>query len=180
MCGIAGFIGQGDRKILELMTDKLKHRGPDQKGLFVNKRAHLGHRRLSIIDLSSGKQPIFNENRKIAVVFNGEIYNFLELKKELQDQGHQFSTNTDTEVLVHLYEEEGERFLEKLNGMFALALWDEDQKKLILARDRLGQKPLYYSFQNNTLIFASELKSLIVHPLIKWEIDFFWLAYYLN
>jgi len=172
MCGITGYLGQGNEEILRRMTDSLRHRGPDDKGFYFNENTGLGHRRLSIIDLETGHQPIANEDKTIQLIFNGEIYNFQELRERLINQGHKFSTQTDTEVMVHLYEEKGEDFLKELNGMFALALWDEREKKLILARDRMGQKPLYYSLVNNTLVFGSELKSLFHHPLIKKEIDF--------
>ena len=172
MCGITGYLGQGNKEILRRMTDSLRHRGPDDKGFYFNENTGLGHRRLSIIDLETGHQPIANEDKTIQLIFNGEIYNFQELRERLINQGHKFSTQTDTEVMVHLYEEKGEDFLKELNGMFALALWDEREKKLILARDRMGQKPLYYSLVNNTLVFGSELKSLFHHPLIKKEIDF--------
>lgn len=195
MCGIVGFLGQGDQETLRKMAEAVKHRGPDDEGFYNWQRGskrktdfsfptertdyteynshnlYLGHRRLSIIDLSTGRQPLANEDKSVWIVFNGEIYNFLELRKDLEKKGHKFETQTDTEVIVHLYEEEGENLLEKLNGMFALALWDQKEKKLILARDRLGQKPLYYSLINNTLIFGSELKALFEHPLIEKEID---------
>jgi len=172
MCGITGYLGQGNKEILKKMTDSLKHRGPDDKGFYFNENIGLGHRRLSIIDLETGHQPIANEDKTIWLIFNGEIYNYKELRERLINQGHKFSTQTDTEVMVHLYEEKGEDFLKELNGMFALALWDEKRKKLVLARDRMGQKPFYYSLINNTLVFGSELKSLFHHPLIKKEIDF--------
>lgn len=172
MCGITGYLGQGNEEILRRMTDSLIHRGPDDEGFYFNNKIGLGHRRLSIIDLATGHQPISNEDETIWLIFNGEIYNYQELRKKLINQGHKFSTQTDTEVMVHLYEEKGEDFLKELNGMFALALWDEKRKKLILARDRMGQKPLYYSLINNTLIFGSELKALFHHPLIKKDIDF--------
>ncbi|OGZ37715.1 MAG: asparagine synthase (glutamine-hydrolyzing) [Candidatus Portnoybacteria bacterium RIFCSPLOWO2_01_FULL_43_11] len=171
MCGLAGFLGQGNREILGKMTSAVKHRGPDDEGFYNFENLYLGHRRLSIIDLSLGHQPLSNEDKTVWIIFNGEIYNFLELRKGLEKKGHKFKTQTDTEVIVHLYEEEGESFLNKLNGMFALALWDQKEKKIILARDRLGQKPLYYSLVNNTLVFGSELKVLLEHPLIKREID---------
>lgn len=172
MCGITGYLGQGNEEILRRMIDSLIHRGPDDEGFYFNNKIGLGHRRLSIIDLATGHQPISNEDETIWLIFNGEIYNYQELRKKLINQGHKFSTQTDTEVMVHLYEEKGEDFLKELNGMFALALWDEKRKKLILARDRMGQKPLYYSLINNTLIFGSELKALFHHPLIKKDIDF--------
>jgi len=179
MCGITGYIGYGNKKILEKMTESLKHRGPDEQGFFVKDEVGFGHCRLKIIDLVTGKQPIFNEDRSIIVIFNGEIYNFKELRKKLIQQGHKFYTRSDTEVIVHLYEEKGEEFIQNLNGMFALALWDEKNKKLILARDRLGQKPLYYALAGQALIFGSEMKALLQHPNIKKELDFQSLAKYL-
>lgn len=172
MCGIAGFIGEGNREILENITNTLRHRGPDDVGFFLEGKVGLGHRRLSIIDLNTGRQPIFSEDKSVVVVFNGEIYNFLELKKELEKKGHNFSTQTDTEVIVHLYEEVGEQVFSRLNGMFAIALYDKKQEKLILARDRLGEKPLHYAKFGQTLIFGSEIKALLQHPLVKRDLDF--------
>ena len=179
MCGISGYFGQGNKEVLRRMTDVLKHRGPDDEGFYLKENIGLGHRRLSIIDLKTGHQPLANEDKTIWLIFNGEIYNFQDLRKELVGQGHRFSTQTDTEVMIHLYEEKGEDFLNDLNGMFALALWDEKERKLILARDRLGQKPLYYSLTGQTLVFGSELKSLLEHPQIKRELDLNSLAKYL-
>ncbi len=179
MCGIAGFIGQGDEAVLKKMTDSLQRRGPDDQGFFVKEGAGLGHRRLSIIDISGGGQPIYNEDKTVVVVFNGEIYNFQKLRGELSSLGHKFYTKTDTEILVHLYEESGEDFLKKLNGMFALALWDDKKRKLILARDCLGEKPLHYAICGQTIIFGSEIKAILEHPLVLREIDFFGLAKYL-
>ncbi len=162
MCGIAGIIGAGDEKIIHKMAQSIKHRGPDEDGFFIDEKnkVFLGMRRLSIIDLKGGRQPIYNEDRSIAALYNGEIYNFQELRKELEEKGHKFYTNTDTEVIVHLYEEVGEDFVHKLNGMFAICLWDKNNQKLILARDRMGQKPLYYFTRHNTLSFSSEIKAL--------------------
>src|SRR3990167_5633632 len=180
MCGIAGFIGQGDKKILSQMTDSIRHRGPDDEGFFVLGETHLGMRRLSIIDLAGGKQPIFNEEGQMGVIFNGEIYNFLELKDKLVKNGHQFKTKSDTEVIAHLYEEEGEQLFKKLNGMFAVALWDNKKKKLVLARDRFGKKPLYYCVFDQTFVFGSELKAILKHPSVKRELDLEALNYYLT
>ncbi|OGZ37097.1 MAG: asparagine synthase (glutamine-hydrolyzing) [Candidatus Portnoybacteria bacterium RIFCSPLOWO2_12_FULL_39_9] len=179
MCGITGYFGEGNREILKKMTDSLRHRGPDDEGFYIGERIGLGHRRLSIIDLEGGHQPMTNEDKTIWVVFNGEIYNFQELKEKLEKQGHQFKTKSDTEAIVHLYEEKEEEFLEELNGMFAIALWDEKKEKLILARDRLGEKPLYYVVFNQNLVFGSELKALLAHPLVKKELDLGSLAKYL-
>ena len=149
MCGIAGMIARpGDAVTAEQvrrMTDTIVHRGPDDEGIHVRGNVGLGMRRLSIIDLSGGHQPIYNEDRSVAVVFNGEIYNFQELRQELESHGHQFHTHSDTEVIVHLYEEMGANCVTKLRGMFAIALYDEKCNALLLARDRLGKKPLFYS-----------------------------------
>lgn len=172
MCGIAGYYGVGDRKILERMNQTLNHRGPDDEGFFADEKCGLGHRRLSIIDLSAGgHQPMSNEDQSIWIVFNGEIYNFKELRAELESKGYKFKSNSDTEVIIYLYEEMGERLFTKLNGMFAIALYDKNKQKIILARDRMGKKPLYWGIFNNTLIFGSELKALLKHPLAKPELD---------
>lgn len=184
MCGIIGFINFDESKTIDLtilkkITDTIVHRGPDDEGFYINKNVGLGIRRLSIIDLTTGNQPIHNEDKKIWVVFNGEIYNFPELKKELESKGHIFYTKTDTEILVHLYEDLGYGLLDKINGMFAFAIWDDYNKKLFLARDRIGKKPLHYATFGNTLIFGSELKSLYVHPEIKKELDISSLKKYL-
>lgn len=170
MCGIVGFIGKGSGEILHLMTNSIAHRGPDDEGFFIKDNVFLGHRRLSIIDLKTGNQPMFNEDGSIAVIFNGEIYNFQDLKKRLS--GHLFKTSCDTEVIVHGYEEWGELIFEKLNGMFAIAIWDGKNKKLILGRDRFGEKPLYWADLPDVFIFSSEIKAIYQHPLFKKEIDF--------
>ena len=171
MCGIAGFSGKGDQEILKKMTRSLAHRGPDDEGFYISQNIGLGHRRLSIIDLKSGHQPISNEDGMIWIVFNGEIYNFQERKKDLEQKGHKFRTSSDTETIIHLYEQEGENCVKKLRGMFAFAIWDARKNELFLARDRMGKKPLYYGIFNNTLIFGSELKALLKHPSVKREID---------
>ena len=154
------------RDVLEGMCDRLAHRGPDAYGWMADEHVALGHRRLSIIDLSSGDQPMGNEDGAIQVVFNGEIYNYRELRAELQAKGHRFRSGSDTEVLVHLYEEAGERTPEFLNGMFAFAIWDARRRRLFLARDRMGKKPLYYSAEvpGFRFAFASELKALTALP----------------
>ncbi len=179
MCGITGYIGQGDRRILEKMTGSLRHRGPDDEGFYLKDGIGLGHRRLSIIDLKTGHQPMTNEDKTVWLIFNGEIYNFKGLREKLISQGHKFVTQSDTEAIIHLYEEKGEEFLKELNGMFSLALWDKGKKRLILARDRLGQKPLYYALVNQSLVFGSELKSVLEYPQIKKELDWQSLAKYL-
>ena len=172
MCGIAGFVGRGDHNDLKKMIASIKHRGPDDEGIFIGGNVGLAHARLSIIDLSSaGHQPMFNKDKTVALVLNGEIYNFQELKKSLIDKGYQFQSKTDTEVIINLYEELGEKCFEKLNGMFSLAIYDFRKNKLILARDRMGKKPLYWAIFNNTFIFGSELKALLEHHLFRKEIN---------
>lgn len=179
MCGIYGYIsvkGKVDLQVLRRMGDALVHRGPDDEGEFTNESGDfsvgLGHKRLSIIDLSpAGKQPMANEDESIWITFNGEIYNFKELKRELEAKGHRFRSNSDTEVIVHLYEEAGIHCLQRLNGMFAFALWDSKQQQLFLARDRIGKKPLHYVLLDDGIIFASEIKALLKHPRVPKEID---------
>jgi asparagine synthase (glutamine-hydrolysing) len=166
MCGIAGMVqthpdGAVSDAAIHRMCETLVHRGPDDEGIFVKGGVGLGMRRLSIIDLAGGHQPVFNEDRTIWIVFNGEIYNFLELRPELERRGHRFSTHSDTEVIVHLYEEYGAECVQKLRGMFAFALYDERAGRLLLVRDRLGKKPLHYAVQNGTLLFASEMKAIL-------------------
>jgi len=177
MCGIVGIFdtkGQSiiERDLLNAMNESQFHRGPDAGGLHIEAGVGLGHRRLSIIDLSSGKQPMTNEDETVWVTFNGEIYNFPELSDELKRAGHQFKTHSDTEVIVHAWEEWGEKCVERFNGMFAFAIWDSNSRTLFLARDRLGKKPLHYALlPNGHVIFGSELKSLYVHPLLQKVID---------
>jgi asparagine synthase (glutamine-hydrolysing) len=166
MCGIAGIVNtelgaRQDVETIRLMCNAIVHRGPDDEGFYVREGAGLGMRRLSIIDLAGGHQPIHNEDRNVWVVYNGEIYNFLELRRDLESRGHRFYTRSDTEVIVHLYEEFGAECVRKLRGMFAIALWDERRKTLLLARDRLGKKPLHYALHNGNLYFGSEIKSLL-------------------
>ena len=177
MCGIAGFVGEGaDRAPLERMVATLVHRGPDDEGLFAAPGVGLAMRRLAIIDLPGGRQPMVNEDEGLRVVFNGEIYNFRELRSALIRRGHRFRTQSDTEVLLHLYEEEGPALVERLRGMFAFALWDAPRKRLFLARDRLGKKPLYYWHRDGLFLFASEIKALLVHPAVSREVD--WEAFH--
>ena len=173
-----------DVEVLRRMADVLRHRGPDDEGFFSQEYddgvgVGLGFRRLSIIDLASGNQPIGNESGSVQVVFNGEIYNFPELRADLEARGHRFATNADTEVIPHLYEEMGHRCAERLNGMFGFALWDADRRELVLARDRFGKKPLYYAEIGSSLIFGSELKSLLEHPSCPTELDLGSLSRYL-
>ncbi len=177
MCGIAGiFDSRGTRNIdsalLRRMTDALRHRGPDGDGHFFAPGIGLGHRRLSIIDLEGGAQPMFNPERSVVTVYNGEIYNYPELKRALERRGHHFTTQCDTEVILHGWREWGEACVEHFRGMFAFALWDSEQQKLFLARDRLGKKPLYYSLlPDGRLIFGSELKALMQDPALPRKID---------
>jgi asparagine synthase (glutamine-hydrolysing) len=166
-----GRLANSEKELLRRMTRALYHRGPDGEGYYFDEHAGLGHRRLSIIDLEAGKQPMSNEDESIWVTFNGEIYNYLDLRKDLLAKGHQFKTESDTEVIVHLYEELGEGFSEKLRGMFAIGLWDKRAKRLILTRDRVGKKPLYYSVIGNSLYFTSEIKSLLQVPGFNRDID---------
>src|SRR5579872_5774939 len=164
MCGIAGIVG-ADRSHLVIAEDigrmcrAIAHRGPDDEGIRVCGHVGLGMRRLSIIDLSTGHQPIHNEDGTVWIVFNGEIYNFPELRSQLEARGHRFYTNTDTEVIVHLYEDRGSACVNDLRGMFAFALWDENLQRLLLARDRFGKKPLHYALLNGRLLFGSEIKA---------------------
>jgi asparagine synthase (glutamine-hydrolysing) len=166
VCGIAGMVyADKERQVpaveVRQMCDQIIHRGPDDEGVYAKGHVGLGMRRLSIIDLSTGHQPIHNENQTVWIVFNGEIYNFPELRPDLEARGHQFYTNTDTEVIVHLYEEYGADCVKKLRGMFAFAIWDEEKQKLLLARDRFGKKPLHYSCERGRLFFGSEIKSIL-------------------
>ena len=181
MCGIAGFTGPHNRTALELMTECLRHRGPDSAGYWEGSDVSLGMRRLAIIDVETGQQPVFNEDGTIAVVFNGEIYNYIELREALQRAGHRFSTDhSDTEVLVHLYEDHGLAFLHQLNGMFAIALWDARRRQLVLARDRLGIKPLYFARIPGGVAFGSEPKALLKHPAISRSPNFTAIHHYLS
>ena len=169
MCGIVGFNWE-DKVLIKKMSDSIKHRGPDGYGYYTDKNVSLGHRRLSIIDLSkNGKQPMSNEEGNIWITFNGEIYNYKELRKELEIK-YKFKSNSDTEVIIHAYEEYGDFFLNKLKGMFALAIWDTKKKRILMARDHLGIKPLYYYWNENNLIFASEIKAILINK-IKRELN---------
>jgi asparagine synthase (glutamine-hydrolysing) len=176
MCGISGIYNIKSRqpvsnRLLKAMTDTLVHRGPDDEGFYVSGTLGLGHRRLSIIDLEGGHQPLANEDETVWVVFNGEIYNFTELHGDLVKKGHTFKTKSDTEVIVHLYEEEGEKCFQKLRGMFAIAIWDGRSRKLVLARDRVGKKPLFYFYDGSRIAFASEMKAILKVPGVPREID---------
>jgi asparagine synthase (glutamine-hydrolysing) len=175
MCGIAGIVALNNRPVspeeIRAMCAALAHRGPDDEGFYFRPNVGLGMRRLSIIDLATGQQPISNEDGSVWVVFNGEIYNFQELRADLEARGHRFRTATDTETIVHLYEERGARCVEELRGMFAFALWDEARRQLVLARDRLGIKPLYYTEAGGQLVFASELKAILQVPGVGRELN---------
>jgi asparagine synthase (glutamine-hydrolysing) len=176
MCGIVGLYHLNNKQpvsseLLSGMVSMLRHRGPDEAGAWIHRTVGLGSARLSIIDLKTGQQPIHNEDKTIWVVFNGEIFNYRELRRQLVAQGHCFYTQSDTEVLVHLYEQEGPAFLNQLNGQFALALWDSRQRRLLLGRDRLGVRPLFYTTANGCFMFASEIKALLLNDKIKPEIN---------
>jgi asparagine synthase (glutamine-hydrolysing) len=182
MCGIAGFVAfeNINNSVLKDMCDLLIHRGPDDFGYFFDENVGLGARRLAIIDVTSGHQPIGNEDGSIWVTFNGEIYNFKELTQELEEKGHIFKTKTDTETLVHLYEEYGINCLDHLRGMFAFGIWDKNKKRLIIAKDRLGKKPLYFTLNDQGFWFASELKALTKTPGFKKDINYRSLNTYLS
>ncbi|MDA8019980.1 MAG: asparagine synthase (glutamine-hydrolyzing) [Thermoanaerobaculia bacterium] len=171
MCGICGYTGPERHGLLDRMMDAIVHRGPDSAGRFDSESIHLGNRRLKILDLHDGDQPIFNEDRSLALVYNGEIYNYVTLREELEARGHVFRTETDTEVIVHLYEDEGPACAARLNGMFAFALWDERRNRLVVARDPVGIKPLLYWWNGSELVFGSEAKSLLHHPSVSPKLD---------
>ena len=188
MCGITGWANldshapppEGARELLHSMCERMVHRGPDSEGLFVTTGAALGMRRLAIIDLVTGEQPAFNEDKSVAVILNGEIYNYRELRAELETRGHSFRSASDTEVLPHLYEEYGDGMIGKLNGMFAFTLWDSRRRRMLMARDRFGEKPLYWGIFNNVLLFASEPKALLAHPSVRPSLNLEALRQYLS
>jgi asparagine synthase (glutamine-hydrolysing) len=175
MCGITGWANldartpppEGAKQLLHAMCERMVHRGPDAEGLLVSTGVALGMRRLAIIDLLTGEQPVFNEDHSVAVILNGEIYNYRELRADLESRGHSFRSASDTEVLPHLYEEYGKDMVQHLNGMFAFALWDASRQRLFIARDRFGEKPLYWGIFGNQLLFASEPKVLLAHPDVR-------------
>jgi len=172
MCGIVGFTGKQDKALLKAMNRELVHRGPDDEGVYFADGINLGMRRLSIIDVVCGHQPIANEDETVWTVFNGEIYNFQELRRDLVKKGHRFRTDhSDTETIVHAYEEYGPDFVKHLNGMFAIAVWDAPKKRLLLYRDRLGEKPLYFWQHGPNLFFASEMKSILAIPFFKKRLN---------
>ena len=177
MCGICGVFNHQEgarveREEVKAMADTLVHRGPDDEGIFLSGPIGLGHRRLSIIDLEGGHQPIANEDETVWVVLNGEIYNFQALREQLLEKGHKFTTHSDTEVIVHLYEEEGENCFSFLRGMFAIAIWDSKNQKLVLARDRVGKKPLFYYCDQKRMLFASEMKAILANPGVSATLDY--------
>jgi asparagine synthase (glutamine-hydrolysing) len=185
MCGIAGFLDpqsptSNSCDLLDRMLGAIAHRGPDDQGRLIDRELQMGMRRLSIIDLADGHQPIFDESGRYAVIFNGEIYNYRELRKDLLARGHVLKTYSDTEVIVHLYEDFGPNCLEYLRGMFAIAVWDSHTRTLFLARDRLGEKPLYYTQPTGLFIFASEIKSLLQHPAVTASPNLQAISYYLS
>ena len=188
MCGIAGWANldprtlphAGAEELLRSMCDRMIHRGPDSEGYLLDDGIALGMRRLAIIDLLTGEQPTFNEDHSVAVILNGEIYNYRELRADLETRGHSFRSESDTEVLPHLYEEYGRNMVDHLNGMFAFALWDERKRRLFIARDRFGEKPLYWGVFDHTLLFASEPKVLLAHPAVKPNLNLNALRQYLS
>lgn len=172
MCGICGFTWR-DENLVRSMAKTLSHRGPDQDGFYCSDQVSLGHRRLSIIDLSeNGRQPMFNEDGSVVVVFNGEIYNFAELREELEQKGHVFASRSDTEVIIHGYEEWGLQSIDRLRGMFGYALYDLKQKRLLVVRDRIGIKPIYYHYQGGRLRFASEIKAILEDPQVERKVNY--------
>ncbi|PYT25705.1 MAG: asparagine synthetase B, partial [Acidobacteria bacterium] len=176
MCGIAGVYEYATGRPVETqalldMLSVIRHRGPDDEGTYVHNNFAMGMRRLSIIDLAGGKQPISNEDGSVTVVFNGEIYNYRELREKLRARGHKLVTASDTEVIVHLYEELGQDCVRELRGMFGFALWDAARQRLFIARDRLGIKPLYYLEHRGCLIFASEIKAILQHPHVTADVN---------
>src|SRR5215468_4432699 len=188
MCGITGWANldsrtpppEGGEELLRLMCDRMTHRGPDSEGYLIDDGIALGMRRLAIIDLITGEQPAFNEDHSIAVILNGEIYNYRELRADLEKRGHHFRSESDTEILPHLYEEHGREMVQHLNGMFAFALWDEARRRLFIARDRFGEKPLYWGVFDGALLFASEPKVLLAHPSVRPNLNLNALRQYLS
>jgi asparagine synthase (glutamine-hydrolysing) len=176
MCGLVGIMDMRnqhrvEKEVLVRMTDTLVHRGPDDSGYFIEDNLGFGFRRLSIIDLQGGHQPIFNEDGSVVLVCNGEIFNYRELRAKLKQKGHVFRTDCDVEVLLHLYEDHGTDFLNQLNGQFAFAIYDRKEKRLFLARDHFGINPLYFTLADGIFIFASEIKAILEHPLVEREVD---------
>ena len=173
MCGFTGFIGEVNnaKDVLQDMMNQIIHRGPDSGGQFNEGKANLGFRRLSIIDIAHGSQPLYNEDESLVLTFNGEIYNFQSIREDLLAKGHIFKTNSDSEVLIHGYEEYGTELVSKLRGMFAFVIWDRKNEKLFAARDHFGIKPFYYAQMNDTLFFGSEIKSFLPHPNFNKQLN---------
>jgi asparagine synthase (glutamine-hydrolysing) len=184
MCGITGYVRSDgasiDRELLARMNEAIHHRGPDEDGFYVSEGVGLAMRRLAIIDLKSGQQPIHNADRTAWIVYNGEIYNYRELRKDLEKRGHRFYTDSDTEAIVHAYDEYGTDCPKYLRGMFALAIWDERKKSLFLARDRVGKKPLLYAQVNGQLVFGSEFMALLQHPAVSRDVNYEAIHHYLS
>ncbi|MBV9216800.1 MAG: asparagine synthase (glutamine-hydrolyzing) [Acidobacteria bacterium] len=186
MCGITGWVNLASNSTdhneatLHSMCEAILHRGPDSEGTWIDDQVALGMRRLSIIDLKTGDQPVYSEDNTVVAMINGELYNFREVRAELDKLGHKFRTKTDVEIVPHLYQMYGEDFIDHINGMFAISLWDSVSKKLILARDRFGEKPLYYGIFDGKLIYASEPKAMLAHPVVHAELDLSALRYYLS
>lgn len=188
MCGIAGWVNLDKNRpsqshneaVLHAMCERIVHRGPNSEGLWLDNTVALGMRRLSVIDLETGDQPVFNQDKSVIVMMNGELYNYREIRDELEKKGHKFVTKSDTEILPHLYDEYGEDLVDHLNGMYAFSLWDTRKKKLIIARDRFGEKPLYYGVFDGKLIYASEPKAILAHPSVKPELNLDALRQYLS
>ena len=182
MCGFVGYVNkQKDKKdTIKEMADLIVHRGPDSDGYYTDDTIAMGFRRLSIIDLNNGSQPIYNEDKTKVIIFNGEIYNFKDIKGDLEKKGHKFSTNTDTEVILHGYEEYSEKILDKLRGMFAFVIYDKSTKEVFAARDFYGIKPFYYAMMGDTFMFGSEIKSFLVHPDFVRDFNPDALEYYLT
>ncbi|HYY58664.1 MAG TPA: hypothetical protein VE842_15125, partial [Pyrinomonadaceae bacterium] len=188
MCGITGWANldarttpmEGARSLLHAMCERMTHRGPDSEGLMISTGVGLGMRRLAVIDLQTGEQPATNEDGAVAVILNGEIYNYRELRAGLVERGHRFRSESDTEVLPHLYEEYGTQMVEHLNGMFAFALWDARRRRLFVARDRFGEKPLYWGVFDGLFLFASEPKVLLAHPGVRPRLNINALRQYLS
>src|SRR5437660_7953151 len=184
MCGIVGIVENNnrlvDQALLTRMCQAIEHRGPDDDGFYFNEGVGLGMRRLSIIDVKGGQQPIHNQDRTAWIVFNGEIYNYRELREKLEKLGHTFYTNSDTEAIVHAYDQYGADCPRHLRGMFAFAIWDTRNRSLFLARDRVGKKPLLYAQVDGQLIFGSEFSSLLLHPAVSRDVDYEAIHHYLS
>src|SRR5437016_3363331 len=175
MCGIAGYVTvtprTGSESVLRRMTDRIRHRGPDDAGYYTDDFAFLGHRRLSIVDVAGGHQPMANESRSMWITYNGEIFNHSKVREDLQRAGHRYTNRSDTETVVHAYEEHGPECVKLFRGMFSFALWDSANRTLFCARDRLGIKPFYYYWDGRLFAFASEIKALLAHPAISAEFE---------